>query len=297
MTNKIRRVLIQVPEGLKKNFLETAKEFKKLGYVPILSADACYGARDTADAEAKKLGCAKIVHYGHSDFGVKTEVPVEYREYRIGYDPTKTLQKFSELFKKFDAIGLITTVQYLESLEAAKEFFEEAGKKVVIGKSIKKCGAKHAGQILGCDTTAATSVEDKADCFLFIGSGKFHYFGINTKKPVFILDVEKNSISQASNNERLERQRYARIAIAKGCKRFGILISTKPGQMNIELAIGVMERIEKSGREAFIVAADEFSPENLLGMDFDCYVNCACPRLTDDSEKFGKHIVNPEDLE
>lgn len=292
----MKRVLIQVPEGLKKNFLEIAKEFERRGFVPILSADACYGACDTADAEAKKLGCAKIVHYGHSDFGVKTEVPVEYREYRIGYDPTKTLQKFSELFKKFDAIGLITTVQYLDSLAAAKKFFESAGKKVAIGKSIKRCGAKYLGQILGCDTTAATSVEDKTDCLLFIGSGKFHYFGISAKKPVFILDVEKDAISRASNSERLERQRYARIAIAKGCKRFGILISTKPGQMNIDSAVKVRERIEKSGREVFIVTADEFTPDKLLGMDFDCYVNCACPRMTDDSEKFGKPIVNPEDL-
>ncbi len=292
----MKKVLIQVPEGLKKNFLEIAKEFERRGFVPILSADACYGACDVADAEAKRLGCVKLVHYGHSDLGVKTEVPVEYREYRIEYDPTKTLQKSLKVFQNCNSIGLITTVQYLDSLAAAKKFFESYGRKVVVGKSIKKCGAKYPGQILGCDTTAAASVEDKVDCFLFIGSGKFHHSGISAKKPVFVLDVENNSISRASNNERLERQRYARIAIAKGCKRFGILVSTKPGQMNIEAAIKTKEKIERSGREAYIVAADEFSPENLLGMDFDCYVNCACPRLTDDSEKFNKPIVNPEDL-
>lgn len=292
----MKKVLIQVPEGLKKEFLRIAKEFERKGFVPILSADTCYGACDLAGAEAKELGCAKLVHYGHSDLGVKTEVPVEYREYRIEYDPTKTLQKSLKVFQNCNSIGLVTTVQYLDSLGAAKKFFESSGKKVVIGRSIKRCGAKYPGQVLGCDATAATSVEDKVDCFLFIGSGKFHHSNISTKKPVFVLDVEKNSISQASNSERLERQRHARIAIAKGCKRFGILVSTKPGQMNIELAISVMGRIEKSGKEAFIVAANEFSPDKLLGMDFDCYVNCACPRMTDDSEKFNKPIVNPEDL-
>ncbi len=292
----MKRVLIQVPEGLKKNFLEIAEDFESQGYVPILSVDACYGACDVAGAEAKRLGCEKIVHYGHSDLGVKTDVPVEYMEYHIEYDPTKTLQKFSELFKEFDAVGLVTTVQYLDSLQAVKSFFESLGKKVVIGKSTKKCGANHAGQILGCDATAATSIESKVGCFLFIGSGKFHPFGINTKTPVFVLDVEKNSIERMRNDERLERQRYARIAIAKGCKRFGILVSTKPGQMNIEAAISVKKKLENLGKEAFIVVANDFSPEKLMGMDFDCYVNCACPRMTDDSEKFNKPIVNPEDL-
>ena len=77
---------------------------------------------------------------------------------------------------------------------------------------------------------------------------------------------------------------------------FGILISSKPGQLQLRTAERVKERLEREGKKAYLLVLDEIRPEKLMGLKLDCLVNCACPRLTEDIESFGKIILGPEDL-
>ena len=63
---KAKRVLIQLPEGLKPEAPHIAKAVEKAGALPIISADPCYGACDLAEAEAESLNADLIIHYGHS---------------------------------------------------------------------------------------------------------------------------------------------------------------------------------------------------------------------------------------
>ncbi len=57
--NKIgaKRVLLQLPEGLKPEGPRLAKIVEKEGALPIISADPCYGACDIAVNEAEIFGC------------------------------------------------------------------------------------------------------------------------------------------------------------------------------------------------------------------------------------------------
>jgi 2-(3-amino-3-carboxypropyl)histidine synthase len=284
----IRVKILQIPEGLKRRALEIAD---KSGDV-LIDCESCYGACDLCIAEAESLGCDKIIHYGHSKL-IESDVPVEYVEARQEYDPVPVLEKNFEKIKG-RKIGLVSAVQFLDSLKLAKKLLEKKGIAVKIGK-----GKGHDGQILGCDVSAAKSVENDVDTFLYIGSGKFHPLGLalQTKKPVFVLDTEKNEVYKI-DKKLFEKQRYAAIALAKDAKKFGILISTKPGQLNIKLAEKIKKDLESKGKKAYILVFNEIKPEKLEGMELDCYINTACPRITiENRTEFKKPILNPGELD
>jgi 2-(3-amino-3-carboxypropyl)histidine synthase len=282
--------ILQVPDGLKWKALKIADE---LGDV-LIDCESCFGACDLAIQEAKALGCDKIVHYGHSKF-VETDIPVEYVELKQDYDPTKVLSKESGKIKE-KKIGLISTLQFLDSLKKAKKFLEKKGKIVKIGK-----GKFNDGQILGCDISSAKSIEKEVESFLYIGSGKFHPLGLamQTEKPVYVLDAEKNEITDLNElKEKFLKQKYVAIALAKDSQKFGIIVSVKPGQMKLEIAKKLKSKLEKNGKKAYILIFNEIKPEKLEGLELDCYVNTACPRIAiDNRTDFKKPILNPDEIE
>lgn len=283
-----KKILLQVPEGLKGKVLSIAKELEKQGNEVLISCEPCYGACDLRDSEAKRLGCEKIIHYGHSKF-VESEIPVEYEEMK--YKKNIQLKEIGKL-ENFKKIGLISAVQFVDSLPQIKKQLEEAGKEVLIGKPDNK--NLYDGQILGCNISAAKSIEKKIDCFLFLGTGRFHPIGVavNSKKPVFIFDVEKNKIEEAEK-ERFLKQKIATIELARDAKVFGILISTKPGQMNLKAAEQIKKRIEKAEKTGYVLVLDEVKPEKLEGLQLEAYINTACPRIAiEDRTLFKKPILN-----
>jgi len=297
-----KKVLVQVPEGLKMKALNTiiVDELEREGISAILSAETCYGACDLRDREAKALGCELLVHIGHSDLGLKTAVPVIYEEYMMDLDIVPLLEKNSASLKKYKKIGLVTTLQYVNALESAKNYLESkqgGNKKVVVGIPEK---AKHPGQVLGCDFSAALPAEETVDCFLFIGSGIFHPLGLamKTDKPVIFIDVETEEVRELKD-ERDKRLiiRSANLQRAMECRNFGVLVSTKQGQLHVKAAELVKEKLKSKGRSAWIIAMDEIKPEKLLGLDLDCLVNCACPRLTGDVSQFKKPILDTDQIE
>ena len=289
---KAKKVLLQLPEGLKMQALEIARTLEKSGAEILLSIETCYGACDILDREAKSLGCDLIIHVGHSEM-IKTQVPVIYEEYKMAYDPVPLLKKNLSYLEPYNKICLLTTLQFISSLEPAKKFLESKGKKVLIGKPKV---AKYPGQILGCDYSTAVP---GSDCFLFLGSGKFHPLGVamNVEKPVLFLDFETEKLENLEKEKfRLMKIRAAQIEKAKEAKNFGILVSTKPGQGSLALAEKSKKDLEAKGKSAWILVAGEFTPEKLLGLKIDCLVDCACPRLAEDVSLFRKPIIKPEDI-
>jgi 2-(3-amino-3-carboxypropyl)histidine synthase len=291
-----RKVLLQIPEGLKTKAQAMADILSREGMEAVVSVEPCFGSCDLRGNEAKALGCDAILHVGHSSLGLKADVPVIYEECRQDFDPVPLLEKhISQL--PYKSICLVTTIQHIGSLENARALLEKKGKAVHIGRPDH---AKYPGQILGCDHSAALSMEDKVECFLYIGSGLFHPLGLaeKTEKPVLFLDIESSELKDLSE-ERTKRQkiRAANLAKASMSENFGILVSTKPGQMNMKNAEKAKKALEAKEKRAWILAADLITPEKLLGLKIDCLVNCACPRMTEDVSLFKKPIITAEEAE
>jgi len=293
---KPKRILLQIPEGLKPKALQMAKELESIGAQVFICCDQCFGACDVKGDEARRLRCDLVVHVGHSDLGVKSSVPVIYDHFPIKVDVKKSLDSGIHLFRRFRRIGLATTLQYASLIGGVERALKTRGFKVY-AKRHSLFSAR--GQILGCDQSSALVVDKSVDCYLFIGSGLFHPLGLaaKTDKPVFFLDVERGSIRELREEARKERiKRGLRIEKARSCMSFAVIVSTKPGQARAEEAVAVKKALEKKGKSAVILAMDRITPEAIMGIQADCLVNTACPRLADDASMFGKPILNPDDV-
>ena len=109
---RAKRILVQIPEGLKTRAFGISKILEKNGLEAIVSVEPCFGACDLRDKEAKELGCDAVIHIGHSDLGSKTSVPVIYDECRIDFDPVTLLKSHLRELGNFSKIGLVSTIQY-----------------------------------------------------------------------------------------------------------------------------------------------------------------------------------------
>lgn len=291
---KAKRIFIQYPEGLKMKIQNIDKTLEKEGFECILLLEPTYGGCDIRDFEAKRLGCDAILHIGHSDFGIKSSLPVVYWEYFLDSDPLPILEKEFDKIKNYKKIGLVTSVQFSKTVPQVKEFLEKRGREVFVHKSLK-----YSGQILGCNLEAAKKVENKVDCFLCISAGKFYPLGLvlKTNKPIFTLDLERNEIHNAEEmrNKILKIKAWNKAQL-KDAKKVGILVSWKRGQM-LGNPFMIKKNLEKEGKEVFIFAMDEIGPQKLEGLKLDVLISCACPRIAiDDLERYKIPILSIEDL-
>ncbi len=285
-------VLVQFPEGLKLRIQDITKDLENAGFETVLSLERCWGACDIRMNEAKMSGCDAILHIGHGDFGVKSDIPVVYWDYPHNAEPVPALEKEIVKLKDYRNIGLVSSIQFTKAMEKAGAYLESRGKKVFIGN-----GEKNKGQILGCRVGAGKIVEGKVDCFLCISAGKFYPIGlaIKTDKPVFNLDLEKGQlIDMSSEKKRIMKTAAWNKSAFRDAKKVGLLVSSKPGQYKNPYRIKSL--LEKSGKEVYTLVMDEFSPDKLEGLKLDVIVNTACPRFADDQAKYKTPIVNVEDI-
>jgi 2-(3-amino-3-carboxypropyl)histidine synthase len=288
-----KRVLLQMPQGLKPEATKIAQTIEASGVVAIISSDPCYGACDIALDEAEGLAVDLIVHFGHAKMVQQGKVPAIYVEAYANISIDTAVLQAIPLLANYTKIGLTTSIQHILALNQAKQLLTDAGKTVLIGE-YSQMG--YAGQVIGCNYSNATAIADQVDAFLFIGGGKFHALGIalGTTKPTIIADPYDNrAYSIVDEAQRLLKQRFASIQEAKKAKTLGILIGLKPGQKHLDNALKVKALAEKAGVVAFLLAGREITPEALLDFPkIDAYVNTACPRISLDAPgKFQKPIL------
>ena len=288
-----KRVLLQMPQGLKPQATTIAKTVEAYGVVAVISSDPCYGACDIAVSEAESLGADLIIHFGHAKIVMKTQIPTLYVEARANVLVEEAVVQAIPLLNGYSRLGLGTSVQHLEKLEQVEQILEGAGKTVLIGNAGQ---LEYAGQVIGCNYSNVKTIASQVDAFLFIGGGMFHALGIalSTLKPTIIADPYDNrAYSITDQAQRLLKQRFANIHEAANAKTFGILVGLKPGQKHLDSALRVKALAKKSGREAFVLAGRELTPEILQEFSsIDAYVNTACPRISLDTPgKFQKPIL------
>ena len=284
-------ILVQVPEGLKPQGREIAGFLEKeLGTTVVLNAEPCIGACDLAVKDAEVLSADLIVHFGHSDFGVKSKTRVIYWPVELEFDLQRVVERIvRECGKRgWEKIELGTTVQHIKQAKKLE--------KLLLGKKI----SAKAVQVLGCNYNQSLKAKNLDGAF-FIGSGVFHALGMQfaSRKKVLALNPESLSVKELdSEKDAYYRKRISQISLSSQAKTFGILISTKPGQLNIKAALLAKKLLEEKNKTAILLSANLLKPEYLTGMPFDAFVNTACPRIAaDDSMLYGKPVLSFKELE
>lgn len=296
---KAKKVLLQLPEGLKPEATKLAKVIEEAGATPLILAEPCYGACDIALEEAEALKADLIVHYGHSPLIVQNETPTVYFPARAKTAVASIVRKALPLLNDYNKIGLVTTIQHLHVLEKVRKILLDAGKTVVIGDSSKTV---NPGQVIGCDFSNAQAIAEEIEAFLFFGGGRFHAIGValSTGKPVVVADPYLRQAYELEGEvNRILRQRWASIEEAKKAENFGVLIGLKVGQRRFKDALKIKEKLEEAGKKAFLIALRDITPERLMQFpSIEAYVNTACPRLSlDDAPRFRKPLLTPRELQ
>ena len=288
-----KRVLIQFPEGLKPEAPRIAKTIEKLGVLPIISADPCYGACDLATADAENLGVDLVIHYGHSKLVKHARFPTIYVEARATLNVPSVVEKALPMLEKWRKIGLATTVQHVQTLDDVREILTRQGKIIVVGDAGR---LSYPGQVIGCDYSNAVSIAKDVEAFLFIGGGRFHALGValSTSKPTVVADpYDDTAVSVDREAETILKQRWAYIQEAKRAKAFAVLVGLKPGQKKLEEALQLKDKLKRGGKTPILFAVKEVTPEVLMEFpSIDAFVNTACPRISlDDAARFRKPIL------
>ena len=303
---KGKRVALQFPEGLRHRALGLARRMEERnGCEVVILGDPCFGACDLpSPSTLAGIGADVLVHVGH--------LPLPRAGRRIGrtrviFMELKTdidLGRLFDVLLKGDAreklgarIGLTTTAQHIHQLDDVAAWLEKRG----IRTERAKWGSRSCcpGHVIGCSQSGA--VRFRGSSILFIGTGTFHPLGLAlaASVPVFQYDPERGEVTGlADAKDRFLRQRFVAIERARDAKRFGVLVSSKPGQSRVSLARRARKALINSGREATVVAVDEVRPELLDYMDADAWVSTACPRIAfDDAARFKKPILTFFELE
>lgn len=280
-----RRVALQFPEGLKRQSQACISALRNAGFEVLVSGDPCYGACDLA---LDTLAWADVlIHFGHAP--VDEQPAVIFEPWKVDFDIAVLENALSLL--RGPVTGLVTTVQHAHRIPAMEEFLKSRGITVRVAEGSRRTPLR--GQVLGCSFTAAK--ETRAGEILFVGTGLFHPIGIAlaTGARVVALDPLAGTAQEVSG-EALLRRRFAVIEKARGAGTAGIIVSSKSGQIRMDLA----RRLAALSPNAVIVTMREVDPAELLNLGFGCYVNTACPRLAyDDQVRFPVPVLSPQEFE
>ncbi len=175
-------------------------------------------------------------------------------------------------------IGLVATVQFINVLPKLKQFLESHGKKAII---------KGNGQVLGCNTINATSVQNRVQAFIYVGSGRFHpsaiAISLKPLRPIFLYNPNTNEFSRLNEKEiqqALARKKAAKIKFL-AADQIGILVSTKPGQSRLKQAEALKAKLEKQGKKGYIFIANDIDLNQLENFpQIEAWVNSSCPGLS-----------------
>jgi 2-(3-amino-3-carboxypropyl)histidine synthase len=302
--NDYKNILLQVPEGLKTNYYKIVDFIEERTNANIIiSADPCFGACDIPNYELKSLDIDLILHIGHTSIpNVKNpKIKTCFINAESDLDITSVIKKaIPKIIGK--KIGLVSTSQHIHFFDKIEKILIDNNFEPIVGRGDRRIELK--GQILGCNFSAAKNIEDKVDCFLYIGSGNFHPLGLTliSKKQVIVCDPYKKEVRERELidlKDMILRQRYGAIARSRDAQVFGIIIGTKLGQRRIELAHEIKQKLDSKDKKSYIFTIDHFTSSFLESFrNIDCFVSTACPRIAiDDYMQYKVPILTPIELD
>tara|TARA_Y100000310_G_scaffold285184_1_gene308474 strand:+ start:5515 stop:6510 length:996 start_codon:yes stop_codon:yes gene_type:complete len=291
---KPKKVLVQLPEGIKQNAIEVSKIIENLGIEVIFSGETSWGGCSIAIQEAEALNVDLIVHFGHAKFIdlPKGSPKVLYIEVKDKLNLKPILKKSLNSLKKFKTLGLSYSIQHRHDIESIKKFYEDNGKKMVLSE--KKGLVEYEGHVVGCQYRGLQTIEKKVDCFVIIGNN-FHSMGaaLSVNKPVILIDVYNDEVkSMEGIKDKILKQRIISIEKLKEAKNVGIILEIKPGQKFGTPKL-LIDKLKEQGKNPVLITMNELTPDKIMNFyNIDAFIELACPRIAiDDFAKYHKPIL------
>jgi 2-(3-amino-3-carboxypropyl)histidine synthase len=286
-----KKVLVQLPEGIKQNAIEISKVIEKLGIEVIFSGETAWGGCSIAVQEAEALEVDLIVHFGHAKF-IDSDFPILYIEVKDELNLKSLLEKSLESLKGYNKIGLSYSIQHRHDIENIKRFYEEKDKEVVLSKKLGLVA--YEGHIVGCQYAGLRAIQNDVDAFVVLGN-QFHAMGavLAVEKPVILLDVYNDDVRTLEGlREKILKQRIISIEKLKDARKVGIIVEIKPGQ-KFGTPETLINKLKENGKDVILITMNELTPDKLMNFyDIDAFIELACPRIAiDDFSKYSKPIL------
>ncbi|KAL3285087.1 hypothetical protein HHI36_019211 [Cryptolaemus montrouzieri] len=293
-----KTVALQMPEGLllyATTIADIIEDFSDAE--TIIMGDVTYGACCIDDLTAKSLGVDLMVHFGHSCLVTVDQtkgIKVLYIFVDIKIDPLHFLETIKYNFPKTTKLGLVSTIQFLTTLQAVANKLKEFEYEVILPQS----KPLSAGEILGCTAPALKCT----DAVIYLGDGRFHLEAImiaNPKIQAYKYDPYKKEFTREYYEyDKMVSIRRKNIDKSSNSKNFGVIMGTLGRQGNINVVEHTRKSLEDKDKRVAVILLSEIFPKKLeLFPQLDTFVQIACPRLSIDwGESFSKPLLTPYEL-
>jgi 2-(3-amino-3-carboxypropyl)histidine synthase len=296
--DRVQVLALQVPAGLVRVGPALAADIRRATGARVrLLARACFGACDipTRDEAPDADACVVL---GHAPIpNVELPLPTYFVEMRDRAGNPEELADAIERGGVPKRLGIVAAIQHLDLVDPLTDALGRRGFVVRTERGDRRLA--YRAQALGCNYTGAEAIRRDVDAFLFLGSGRFHPVGLAhaVDRPVYALDPRRAVLEAPIDRDALVARRLLTVARVRDAHRWGILVSTFPGQSRSPMAESLRRHAEARGRSAEVIVFGRLDPADLLGQDVDAYVNTACPRIAlDDDELYDKPILTPPEF-
>jgi 2-(3-amino-3-carboxypropyl)histidine synthase len=288
---KPKKIMVQLPEGIKVKAIEMQEKIESLGIEVIFSGETAWGGCSLSLEEAKKFNVDLILHFGHAPF-IHVDFPIIYVEVKDILDLIPILTKSLKNLKQFKKLGLSFSIQHRHDLKNIIEFYNKNGKEILLSE--KKGFSAYEGHVVGCEYNGLKQIQNDVEAFIVIGN-RFHSVGaaLSVTKPVYLIDVYNDEVSEMSSfRDKIVKERFISINKLKEAKNVGIIVELKPGQQ-FGSSKGLIKKFKDKGKNVILISMNELSHDKIMNFyNIDAFVELACPRIAiDDFSKYEKPIL------
>ncbi|MEM4230259.1 MAG: diphthamide synthesis protein [Candidatus Pacearchaeota archaeon] len=191
---------------------------------------------------------------------------------------------YSEIFKKAKFSQEI--IFQLQKILPEKFFLAYTIQYKPLALKLKKLFKDHItgfSQVIGC------SKIPKQLAVLLIGEGKFHALNLlNYADKVIVFNGESFNELGEQEREKIESENKVKFSKLLYANEIGILISTKPGQYNIQEALKIKNKLTELKKKSYFFFFDTLNYNDLYNFDIKFWLNTSCPGLEYDL----KNVMN-----
>jgi len=293
--DNFKMVALQLPEGLTMFATSISDIIEKFTTAQtLIMSDVTYGACCVDDFSARALGCDFMVHYGHScliPVDQTSNIKMLYVFVDIKLDSLHFIESIKANLSPESRLSLVSTIQFVASLQAAAKELKEEGFKV----DIPQAKPLSPGEILGCTSPTITDGEN----IVYLGDGRFHLESAmiaNPRLSAFRYDPYSKVFSQEYyDHELMKRNRKSAIEAASQANTWGLILGTLGRQGHPKVLQHLKQKAEAGGKHVITVLLSEIFPHKLALMSsVGAWVQVACPRLSIDwGLSFSAPILSP----